>query len=189
MNVQNIIMRLTYIIYSEDESSVTYEIKLNNDDVTITFPFFDFTINHDHEFLKFHYMDENHDSNNIQSPELFLNKFVIENRGYYRFGSMGFNITDDKIHIGNVTIKRNEELVNDIIKLFTDINKKMYILSNKTGLEQLKYYIKQKMNLGEYKQKYNEAFKKLFKSKYCSNEFKEAYKKAIIEHGKSAFTI
>ena len=97
-------------------------------------------------------------------------------------------VTEDKIQNGNVTMKRNEELVASIVAIFTDIQNKMWKIINETALQQLEFYISSVMsrdNMLKRVKPYNEAFSKLAGSTFCSSEFKEAYNKAMNEHART----
>lgn len=185
-------LRLTYESYG-DSSYNSYKFKLSNDDITIDFPHFYFSIGTDCDFTQFRYYDsDNVNSVNLETPESFLTKLVSEGTGKYGTEQFSVGITDDKIYIGSVTLKRSDELVTDIVNAFTDVRNKMWTMINQTALDQLTFYItsvKGKERMASYAKKYNDAFTKLNCSTFCSSEFKEAYSKAVTDYGQTITTI
>jgi len=122
----------------------------------------------------------------------FLNKISAKGTGQYGTNEFSIGITEDNIYIGQVTVKRSDALITDIVTAFTDIQNKMQHFINEKALDQLEFYlgsVRGKEHMAPHVKKYNDAFTKLNDSTFCSSEFKEAYSKAVEDYGHTVSTI
>ena len=174
---------ITYEKSSFSSTRASYTFKLGNDEISVRFPQFSFSIGVGHDFTQIKYYDYEDDTRvNLDTTENFVNQLITEGVGNYGSDVFRISVTDDEIYIDKVTLKKTDELVNEIIEAFTEIRNNMWQLINDTALVQLDFYIKHIINkdhMIQYVEKYNDEFLKLYNSTYCSSDFKERYSKIL----------
>ena len=98
----------------------------------------------------------------------------------YKTNNLEIVTTLDKIKINNLIIAKCDNIIDDLAAMFKRMLNELIVMNNNNAIEILEK-IKDQQNMFEY-YPYKFSLEHLYNSKYTNDEFKNIYKKVILDH-------